>query len=729
MSRTDRARRTALVFGIVALAAVLGGTSAALAETPWWPPIPTPEQREMWIKGGKPFVMPPVEKTAQQREAFAAQDDYDVTKYFLDLDFTPSSRTVAGSVTMTATSTIDGLTQVVLDFYDNMTVSSVKRGTTSLAFARGGNLLTITLDRPFAKNESFEIITTYTGVPTSIGFGSIGWNKYAYGGGGNMVWTLSEPEGARTWWPCKDRPDDKAMVEEWWAVPSTYTATGNGLLQGTETRPNGHKRYKWKCSHPLTSYLVSIAATVYTKLTDTYTKQAGGTMPIEHYVYNEDATDGRESFKPTPLMITEFARLFGEYPFVEDKYGHSAFPWGGAMEHTTNTSYGYFMIDGGHGNDWIIAHELAHQWWGDSISPREWKDVWLNEGFASYCEAAWAEHLNGAQGYHDYMMSSFWHAHFDGPLYDNADEFGTTVYSKGAWALHMLRGVMGDTAFYNGMRAQYATYKDGFVDTPGYQATMEQYHGGSLQWFFDEWVYGQNSPAYEWGWSTANRNDGTFRTYVRIHQVQTDAGTFTMPVRLTLVLPGGNQVFTVWNDTADQDFTLDSSAAPTDVRFDENDWILKASTTKITLADADGDGVPDRNDVCPGAADAPQTDADHDLHGAACECNDADPTTWAPPGEAAGLGVALDRVTFVWTAPAALGGTAVAYDLLRSPVPSDFGAPATCVATGTALTHATDAAVPAPGSAFHYLARARNSCGGTLGSASNGTERPGRGCP
>jgi aminopeptidase N len=217
-----------------------------------------------------------------------------------------------------------------------------------------------------------------------------------------MVWTLSEPDGARTWWPCKDTPADKAMVEEWWTVPASWTATGNGTLIGTETLPNSRKRFRWRSARPLTTYLVSIAATDYASFSDTYTALDGTTtMPVTYYVYSEDLTPARESFRNTPAMIAFYAETFGEYPFLEDKYGVCAFPWSGAMEHTTNTSYGYLLIDGGHGNDYVIAHELAHQWWGDSVSPEDWKDVWLNEGFASYSEALWAEHLGGADRYRD----------------------------------------------------------------------------------------------------------------------------------------------------------------------------------------------------------------------------------------------------------------------------------------------------------------------------------------
>ncbi len=411
-------------------------------------------------------------------------------------------------MTITATSRVAGFREVILDLLDNMTVQSVTRGAAPLAFTHRDNLVRITLDRAFNAGQSFEIKVSYSGRPQSTGFGSIGWNKYFFTGQGKMVWTLSEPDGARTWWPCKDLPADKAAVEEWWTVPATWTATGNGTLIGTETLSGSRKRFKWKPARPLTTYLVSIAATDYASFSDTYTALDGTTtMPVTHYVYSEYLTRAQESFRNTPAMIAFYAQTFGEYPFLEDKYGMSAFPWSGAMEHTTNTSYGYTLIDGGHGNDYVIAHELAHQWWGDSVSPEDWKNVWLNEGFASYSEALWAEHLGGADRYRDYM-NSFWRSSFDGTLYDPNDLFGSTVYDKGAWAVHMLRGVMGDGPFFLGLRDWYATRRDATGNTAQFQATMEARHGAPLGWYFQEWVYGPNMPAYEVGWTTADLGSG-----------------------------------------------------------------------------------------------------------------------------------------------------------------------------------------------------------------------------
>jgi len=695
---------------------------------------PTREERDAFRKASRPRPQPESSLTAEQAGAILAQEDFDVLHYFLDLEFSGSSKTIQGSVTITAQSLVTGLTTLTLDLYDNMAVSSVKIGNGSLAYTHSGNILAITLDRPYDPGETVEVAVTYSGSPSSSFFG---WNKYFGLGSGTMAWSLSEPDGARSWWPCKDRPDDKATVDEWYTVPKEWVATGNGLLVA-ETGRGKTKTYQWSTSNLLTTYLVSVAATDYVSWSDTYIDLLGNPMPVDYYVYAEDLADSQESFNRTVDMITFYAQTFGEYPFVNEKYGMSAFPMSGAMEHSTNTSYGYTLINGGHGYDYIVAHELSHQWWGDSVSPETWPDVWLNEGFATYSEALWEEHGTGSQGYQDYM-NSLWREIFSGPLYDPVDLFGSTVYDKGAWVQHMLRGVLGDAPFFDGLRDWYATRKDSTGNTAQYQATMEARYGAPLGWFFQEWVYLTNSPRYEYGWTTADLGNGVYKNWLRIHQVQTDAGLFTMPVQVTLVTASGTETRTVWNDNLDQDFTLDTSEPLTDLIFDEKDWILKASETEIVLDDLDADGVPDRNDNCDAVTNPNQLDFDGDGLGDACDLDDDndgldDPADCAPldpaqgrPGEVSSLGV--DRTAgetvaaLTWAAAVRADGYDVSRGILSMLDGVDYGS---CVAEMLPGRSWDDPEIPAPGTGFHYLVRGRDAgCGGggSAGLDSDGTER------
>jgi aminopeptidase N len=725
--------RSTIVLGLSVLAA-----SAALA-APESFPIPTREEREALRKSHVRLGGMAEPLSADQRAIAAAQDDVDILNYFLDVEFVPASRSVTGTVAITGQSLVAGFQHLVLDLKSNMNfTSALRNGTTILSFSRSGDLVDVTLDHAFNAGETFVVKVTYNGVPDATGFGSISWRKTGASALGTAVSTLSEPDGARTWWPCKDRPDDKATVEMWWTVPSTWIATGNGKLLGTVAKPGSKTQYKWKPTDPLTTYLVSCTAAVFSTFSHTYTTLTGGTMPVDYYVYPEDLTKAQESFKPTPAMIAFYAQTFGEYPFVDDKYGMTEFSWGGAMEHSTNTSYGYQLVNGGHGYDYIIAHELSHQWWGDAVSPQTWADVWLNEGFATYSEALWAEHLNGAQGYQNYM-NSFWSPSFTGSVYNPVDLFGSTVYDKGGWVQHMLRHVVGDANFFNTMRDWYAVHDNGAVNTAQYQALHEARYGGSLDWFFQEWVYLTGQPAYEYGWTTADLGDGTYRTYVRIHQTQTNAGTFTMPVDLTLISAAGSQVRTVWNDRDDQDVTLVTTSRPTDVQFDVKDWILKSSKSQIALADADTDGVPDRDDNCLGTANATQADFDLDGAGDACDPDDdndglADLADCAPLDASQGTPGEVDLLAvsgaghLAWNAAARATTHDVQRGTLSGLAVADDG---TCLASGVAGTVYDDAGVPTDGDGFFYLVRGHDTgCGGggSLGTDSTGAPRPAA-CP
>jgi aminopeptidase N len=717
--------------------------SLTRAGEPDLPPIPSLEQRDQLRKSHVRLSGMSEPLTSEQYAIAAAQDDVDIQHYFIVLDFNEVSRSVAGSVTITGKSLVNGFQHLVLDLAANMPISLVKQNGTNLpAPVRTGNLVDITLLAPVNAGLTFTVQVNYSGTPDATGFGSISWSKTSGGTLGTAVSTLSEPDGARSWWPCKDRPDDKATVLEYWTVKSTWIATGNGKLVGTFPNGTGKTQYRWSLTDPTTTYLVSIAATNYQTFSQTYTPLLGGSMTIDHYVYPEHLGAAQTSFTPLPAMITFFAQTFGEYPFVEDKYGMSEFSWGGAMEHATNTSYGTSLVNGGHQYDYIIAHELSHQWWGDSVSPQTWADIWLNEGFATYCEALWFEHLGGQADYQNYM-NSFWRSSFSGPVYNNSNLFGATIYDKGGWVQHMLRHVVGDTNFFNAMRDWYANRADGTGNTALYKATQEIRYGATLDVFFQQWVYGTGQPNYEYGWTTADLGNGTYRNYVRIHQTQLTAGLFTMPVDLTLVTAGGSQVRTVTNNALDQVFALHTTEPVTNLIFDGQDWILKEGKTLIALADADADGVPDQVDNCVGDGNAVQEDFDQDGAGDVCDPDDdndglADLADCAPFDAASGTpglvsSLAVDRTGELAHLSWGAAARADSYDVQRGTLAAlrssaDYG---TCLASPLAATTLDDLDVPATDDGFVYLIRGRDSgCGGvgSFGTDSNGVPRPAT-CP
>jgi aminopeptidase N len=269
-------------------------------------------------------------------------------------------------------------------------------------------------------------------------------------------------------------------------------------------------------------------------------------------------------------MIEFLAMTFGEYPFINEKYGMAQFGWtSGAMEHQTLTSMGYLLVTGDRRYDNIVVHELAHHWFGDAVTLKNWKNIWLNEGFASYCEALWEENQKGKQAYFDYMKD-FDYGYFSGTVYapegfiDNYAVYAT-VYQKGAWVLHMLRGVVGDTIFFNACRQYFERYKYINAETSDLSSIFEEFYRQKLDWFFDEWVYkGTGRPKYEYSWKFEDFQDqkgsGLYTIRLQLKQVQKDdIDVYKMPLRVTINTKFGEKEFIIF-DAREQSFqfTVDS---------------------------------------------------------------------------------------------------------------------------------------------------------------------------
>lgn len=522
------------------------------------------------------------------------QRDYDVFYYRIDIAIDENTETVGGDVTMGATSRVDGLTNIDIDLYDNMQVDSVRSSGQPISFSRSNNVLTATLPAPVGRGENFAVRVFYMGTPQSLGWGSFGFDWHQ---GNPIIWSLSEPEAARTWWPCNDDPSDKAdSVDIHLTVSDNLIASSQGSLESVVDNGDGTKTFHWKEKFPITTYLVSVAISNYEVIEDWYITAGGDSMPVNHYVYPESYNEALEDFNVTVPMIEAFVEVFGEYPFLNEKYAHSEFPWGGAMEHQTNCSYGTWLIMGNHWFDMIVAHELAHQWWGDMVTCETWLDIWLNEGFASYGEAVWAEHLGGFSMYRSYMIELddyFSGGNFPGPLYDPDDTFNNTVYNKGAWALHMLRHVLGDESFFQ-VLWDYGHDPDlayGTATTAEFQELAETTSGVDLDWFFQEWVYGENRPSYEYWWRADSSGSG-YELTVHIDQVQTNAPVFRMPIDLQVEVTSGETTFTVIDSLDHQEFIFTLAEEPQDVFLDRYNWILKHSReiSPVGIGD-DGGGV------------------------------------------------------------------------------------------------------------------------------------------
>ena len=422
----------------------------------------------------------------------------------------------------------------------------------------------------------------YEGSPKNYGFDSFSFKTFS---DEPAIYTLSEPDYASTWWPCKDIPNDKFTIDIFITVPGQLTAVSNGLLKEVRDEDNGQKTFFWKSSYPITTYLVSLAIGKYDKWTETYySSDSLNKMPVEYYTYPEYTENAKIDWKNTLRMIEFFSGKFGEYPFIKEKYGMALFGWvGGAMEHQTISSMGYTLVKGNGKYENIVVHELAHQWFGDAVSPESWKDIWLNEGFASYSEALWIENEKGKEDYIKYLKKEDY-GFFQGTVYDpEGFIFGPTVYNKGAWCLHMLRGTVGDSVFFEILKKYFESYKYKNANTYDFQKICEEVSGTDLKYFFDQWIFtGTGRPDYRYSWKAEDFQDqkgtGVYTLRINLKQVQEDNfGVYRMPVRFTVITDKGSQEFKFFNDSKVQQFEQPVNGKPVEVLIDNENWILKKS--------------------------------------------------------------------------------------------------------------------------------------------------------
>ncbi|UCG50801.1 MAG: T9SS type A sorting domain-containing protein [Candidatus Latescibacterota bacterium] len=499
----------------------------------------------------------------------ASQADYDVKYYDLDLDIDPVAEIVSGTVTMTAEVVAASLKTVDVDLLSNMTVSQVSDPVGPLGYSHVGDILTVTLSTTLTLGETFTIFIDYSGTP-SASYGAFGFDSY---GGQDMIWSLSEPYGARSWWPCKDIPADKAdSVDIHITVPDHLIVASNGTLV-SEVDNGSTKTYNWHEGYPITTYLVSVAIHPYTMFSHWYHHSPTDSMEVAYYVFPDHYDAVQATYALTVPMIEVFAGLFGEYPFLEEKYGHAEFTWGGGMEHQTITSLGGW-------SEYLIAHELAHMWWGDMITCDSFHHIWLNEGFATYSEALWSEVTYGMDQYHQDMEYAKYLG--SGTIYvPDPSDFGRIFhsglsYNKASWVLHMLRHVVGDSTFFLILQTYYADtrYQYGTATTEEFRDLCEALSGMDLDWFFHEWIYEEYYPMYSYNWNST-QSASQYEIALTIDQLQTNY-IFKMPIDVKVVTPVGDTTLVVWDSLATQSFTLVVDDRPLGVRLDEDEWILRS---------------------------------------------------------------------------------------------------------------------------------------------------------
>jgi aminopeptidase N len=534
------------------------------------------------------------EKNAYLNEVSLSESFYpgdsgiDVIYCKLDLTITLSPNILHGIVHLNLKIDTISTSSVYLDLGDHLSVVSVLLNGISTTFSHSNDELTIDLDMMYNKDEVLSVEVSYHG-----NIGSTGFGRFRYGTHDShpVIATLSEPYGSSDWWPCKDTPADKIdSADIWITIDDGMIPVSNGSLEDIVVNGDGTHTYKWKERYPIAQYLISVAITNFHQYDTYYNYSPTDSMIISHYIYPENFDSGLQSLlDETSAMIEVFSDKFGEYPFINEKYGHAEFTglFGGAMEHQTCSSMGFWNQD-------VVAHELAHQWFGDKITCKDWHHIWLNEGFATYLEAIYEEEKNGFNSYQSKIQNEMNYAKIaTGTIWvqdiTNIGEIfsGSRSYAKGAVVLHMLRGVVGDETFFDIIHTyiNHPSVAYGVATTEDLQVIAENVYGHSLNYFFQEWIYGENFPIYNIWWNYNHISGDNYRINLNITQdINSNPTFFTMPVQIEFGTLLGDTLMILFNDEQNQTFEFDITGEPQSITFDPGNWILKTLNPILPVA-------------------------------------------------------------------------------------------------------------------------------------------------
>jgi aminopeptidase N len=519
-----------------------------------------------------------IQQNTKARVAYPGDENIDVNYYKLNLILSTLPNNLVGEVTIAFKPKSNSNT-CILDLSSVLKTDSVKIDGRKVVFVHANNKLNITFLNIVLAGQNTSVMVYYHGLPSSSGgiassfaFAKINNNK------SDAIWSLSEPYGASDWFPCKDNPADKADSSDVWiTAPAYFVSVSNGVLEKVLTNNDGTKTYRWRSRYPIANYLISIACSNYSQYNNYFKYSTTDSMLVSHYVQRDNLTNANKAILDKTVTLLElFTEKLGPYPFLKEKYGHAEFGVGGGMEHQTCTSLGGYSTN-------LIAHELTHQWFGDKITCQNWAHIWLNEGFATYGEALWAEFQDKQFGYQAFMNGMMTNAKTaKGSVFvvnaanvNQIFDYNRT-YSKGATVLYMLRGVVGDAVFFKILKT-YTTSKFAYgnATTEDFQAIAEAVYGQSLDYFFKEWIYGENYPNYTLDYAISLKNNLNVVTATVKQAKNTTPSFFTMPILFKIKTNAGDTVIVAMNDKQEQTFVFEIKNTVQTVTMDPNSLILK----------------------------------------------------------------------------------------------------------------------------------------------------------
>jgi aminopeptidase N len=514
--------------------------------------------------------------------------DIDIKYHRFDWTIDPNVRYIKGNVT-TYFKTLKSAPILSFDLDDALKVDSVKFHNTKLTYTQQNKILSI--NAPNTPISTFDSVTVfYQGVPPTTGLGAY---EQRMRGTAAETWTLSEPYGSRDWFPGKmDLSDKIDSIDVIVNTPPQYRVASNGLLIAEYINAAQSKTYHWKHRYPIVNYLIALAITNFEQFSDKIPLSRGDSVYVLNYAYPEEVNSITASARRVLPIIRLYDSIVGDYPFKKEKYGQARFGWGGGQEHQTFT----FLISYGTS---LMAHELAHQWFGDKVTCGSWQDIWLNEGFATYMEAVYFEKLEPASfsswktgTRNDATRTTSGSVFVDDTTSVPRIFSSQLSYSKGAYLLRMLQWKLGTETFFKAIRNYLndPTLAYSFARTNDLKRHLEQASGQDLTEFFKDWLYGQGYPIYKIECVRSGDIIGTMNIKVTQTQSHPSVSFFEMPIPIRLKLANGRDTTIVLNNTLSansnvQSFTVNVKefGAAVLAEFDPDIWILSKGST-ITLS-------------------------------------------------------------------------------------------------------------------------------------------------
>ena len=527
-----------------------------------------------------------------EKPAYARSHDFDLQHVKLELSFDLPAHKLLGTATLRVAPLAGDVRELALDSVD-LDIEAVTVTGRSATFHTGEDHLYVTLDRQYPAGTPIDVVIKYHTVPRR-GMFFVFPDAY-HPDRPKQIWANGDTAGGnnRYWFPGYDFPNDKTTTEMLITVPSGWQAISNGKLVGsTDDKRAAVTTFHWLQDKPMSTYLISLVAGEFDKREDKWT------VPVEYYVPRGRAADVPRTFGRTRDMLDFFSSNIAPYPWA--KYAQVAVDtFGGGMENTSNTTMGASAIleerdfeDRRRNTDSLIAHEMAHQWFGDLVTCADWRHTWLNEGFATYFEALWEEHAYGRDVF-DWNELRASRGITAVPNLaavvpangQNENAAYSMIYDKGAWTLQMIRGQLGDARFWKAIQHYAKKFAYQTATTSDFVEAISESTGQDLEWLFDQYVYKPGNPAFEvsWDYDTDAR---LLHLAIKQNQKMNDKpAPFRIPIEVEALGDNGPETFRFWVSQESEDLRFALAARPYTVLFDPRDIMLKSINFKKPAAE------------------------------------------------------------------------------------------------------------------------------------------------